>query len=561
MTFENLIARHPMHVKFADYWELLSKLVAGGSQVDEKVKAELLINPEKRSSKVIEERLKLAPYMSNLGGILSRLESQLLMDKASYQSPARDNDTFWDEEFFPAGGLDMLGSTSFHRILKDATLNALTQQLAIAVVDTPSGEAETLAEQEMLGGNKPYVFLLPREQMLDWETDENGFLFVKLHSFDVVRQQWDDQPIPTHEFTIYQRYPENENAITIQKWTLVPRDLDKMSAEDFTLEGLREEDAIVTQTLPEQDIFHVVEGGRRIFRFPVCVMKLHPSMWLADQLYDSQVSLFNQNAAREWALFSTNYAQLIFTDVEDEKELNLRLGLQANGYYTSLPLGVKAQWLEREGPGIERAKEQIDERKEDMMQIIQQVSYAAAISGAGLRRSAESKKADQRSMDVMLEVYGQEIKDFAKNILDTATIARGSAEVWTVDGFDKYDSDSLIADLEQYMSAEWVTNSPTLKRESQKKLAAFTAKELGVSEDKLTEIFAEIDNNTYYLDRERLDFLESLITAGRFSNESILELLVQAQILPDDFNIPQELARLGNQTVDLGTLDENALLA
>lgn len=559
MVFSSLIFRHPENEKYADYWILLEKLVAGGIEVDKDVKKELLVNPDKRSDKTIEKRIELAPYISFMGGIMTRLVSQLLQKPAEYLSEAKQNDPFWDEEFFPAGAIDQYGTNSFHKFLKDAIMNALAQQMAIAVIDTPFVIADNRQQQEQLGGNKPYVYLQKRENLWDWASDRNGFQFLKFHNFLVKRETWDSEPIPIHEFIIYQRKPDS--SYTVQKFFIEPEDTKKYTQENFKLDQVREEEVKVTEVFPEREIYHVVEGSNRIFRPPVRFLKLHPSLWIADQLFDPQKSMFNQTSAGEWALYTTNYAQLIFNEVDDVKVLQDRLGLEGDGYYTALPPDITVSWLERDGQGIDRSRQSVSDRKDDMLQILSAIAYSASITSSAIRRSGESKKEDRRNLDILLEVYGQHIASFAKKVLDTASIARGTTDTWKVEGFNKYDSDSLIEDLNQFMESEWVTNSPTLKIESMKQLAVLAMKDLGVDSKIKEKVFEEIENNSYYLDEQRMNFLRSISDVGRLSPEGLLEVMKQAQILPQDFDIQQELNRQAIQSVNLAQLPENQILS
>ena len=550
-----LLRRHHRHKRLNNHWQLLNKLVAGGSAVDDEVKKQLLTTPNCRSQDVVEERIKTAPYFSLMGAILARLQSHLLADKATYKSLPDTKDDFWQSEFFPHGVISDRGRVSFHQGLKDATLLALAQGSAIAQIDVPHVTAENRAQQEMLGGDRPYVIIRSRCDLWDWENDKEGLIFAKLHTFRYRRQGWLDDVIPEHEFTVYQR--ESWGGVTMARYLVRPKDISSYQERPFILENINPDDIAIVEDLAPTEVFHL-EGRNP---FPVTILEFDPTLCIADQLFDSQKSHFNQTAAAEWALLSTNYAQLIFNDVDDEDELKLRIGKAGDGYYWALQPGVKATWLERSGQGIDRALSYRDTKKAEMLEIISQIAVTAASAYAQLNRSGESKKEDRRNMDILLEVYGQAIAEFAKQNLEVASIAHGTALTWAVDGFHKYDSDSLLEDLNEYQECDRVLNSPTFRKASQEKLATQAIEALGLPLELTDTIVSEIAENTFVLDDKQLDFLQSLASVGRLSNEGLFSILKAVKLLPDDFNIEAELQRLGTIPVNLATADDEELLS
>lgn len=556
---EKLLVRHPLHKELAERWHILKQMVDGGSAVDESVKKKLLTSPNCRSEDVINERVKLAPYLSLIGSILTRLQSHLLADKATYLRSPDTQDDFWEQEFFSYGVVAKKGRKSFHYGLKEATMFALTQGMAIAVVDVSHTDAENRLQQEIQGGTKPYIIIRSREDLWDWETDKKGLIFAKLHTFRYKRVNWDDLMMPEHEFTIYQRM--DDGGVMMARYLIQPAKPKDYQQRAFTLSGLKESEVNIVEDLAPTEIFHLPQNNEKVAKFPVCILEFDESLCIADQLYDCQKSYFNQNAAAEWAMLSTNYAQLVFTDVIDEDELNDRITKTGDGYYWGLPQGVKVDWLERNGNGIDRALKYCEAQKAQMLEIISQIAISAASTHAYLSRSAESKQEDRHNMDIMMQVFGQSIAEFAKEILDIASIARGDLLTWSVDGFSNYDSDSFLKDLEQYSKSNQIINSPSFRSASQKKIASKAIEELGLNPELNNTIVEEIEQNNYNLDDRQLQFLQSLVSVGRLSNQALLTILKRIGILPPDFDIEQELNRLGTIPVNLQTANEEEILS
>lgn len=534
-------------------------MVQGGSSVGIEEKKQLLTSPNCRSQEVIDERVKIAPYFSLMGSILTRLQSQLLADKATYTLDPTTEDNFWKQEFFPRGVAGNKGRKSFHQGLKDATLLALSQGLAIAVIDVPHVQAENRLQQEVLGGDRPYVIIRSREDLWDWESDKDGLIFAKLHTFRYRREGWLDDVIPEHEFTIYQR--EEHGGITMARYLVRPSKPEDYQDRPFDLDSANQNNTVIIEDLAPTEVFYLSRGNEKIVKFPVIILEFDDSLCIADQLYDSQKSHFNQTAAAEWAMLSTNYAQLVFSEVDDQKKLEARIGKTGDGYFWALPPDIKVNWLERQGNGIDRALNYRDTKKAEMLEIISQIAVTAASAYAQLSRSGESKKEDRRNMDILLEVYGQAIAEFAKNILDVCAIARGVDATWAVDGFHKYDSDSLLEDLEQYSMCDRYINSSTFRKASQEKLALMAIEELGLNPELSNTIISEIEQNTFVLDDKQLDFLQSLASVGRLSNKGLFTILKAVKLLPEDFDIEAELIRLGTQPVNLAQADENIVLS
>jgi hypothetical protein len=205
-TLEALKRRHPEHIQFCEYWELLTAVVEGGDSITDVMKRKLLPNPDGRPEEIMKERVKLATYCNKISPILSRFNSELFKNPAV---PTGSNDPFWSDDFFKNGALlegDDDGRASFNTFLMNSMFMALTTGKAIAQIDTKSAVgAVSLAQQKESGELNPYVILHPRTALWDWKSGRDGFSFCKLHQFQLVQQTWDSAPVPQHIFTIFYR--------------------------------------------------------------------------------------------------------------------------------------------------------------------------------------------------------------------------------------------------------------------------------------------------------------------------------------------------------------------
>jgi hypothetical protein len=476
-----LLRRHPLHKKRAEHWDLLSKLSAGGSEVDLEVKKKLLVSPNCRSQDVINERALIAPYYPLIGIILARLQSHLMGGEVEFSRIDKNaaSSEFWDETFFKSGYSSDRGRKSLNQAIGKALLLALSEGLAIAQIDVPNvSPGNNKLAQSKLKGDEPYVLIRRRSDLWDWESDETGLTYAKLHSFRTARDSWKDDLVPVHEFLIYER---EGNSTYFSRYLVEPKSDGLSKKADFNITIANDENSRVTTEIEREEIFFSITDNQKASVIPLAILELEPALCLGDQLFDLQKSVFNQTAATEWALLSTNYAQLVFTEVEDEQLLKERIGKTGDGFYWGLPRDVKAGWLERSGHGIELSIQYRNSLKKEMLEVISQVAIAASAINSQIAQSGESKKEDRRNLDILLEVYGQHLSSFVQSILNIAAIARGDNSQWLVSGFTDYDSDTFLEDLEQYAASSPVIDSKVFSQAAREQLLERAIAELGLN--------------------------------------------------------------------------------
>lgn len=458
----------------------------------EEFKRLILPNPDGRPEKVIQERVRLATYTNKIGPILTRFNAQLFADPAAFIG---SKDPFWTEKFFSRGCLldgDDDSRASFRSLLSDAMFAALATGKAIAQVDTriASGAAGSRVVQSQLGELEPYVVLHPRSALWDWYSDNDGFRFAKIHRFRYIRDRWDSPPIPEHDFTIYQR--EDDGAIVASRYTVrkKSRNGEPVPVAPLDLETLDEKTAEVKTVLAPTPIFSV--KGR--FEFPVLTLTLPAPLWMGDQLFEPQKSYFAQTAALEYALYCNNYSMPVIMGVDDEEDdpfLDQKIG---EGFYLTLKTGQSLTSFERGGGTVGTAISYRGEIKRDIYDTLQQIAMSADDGAAILARSGESKKEDRRPEQLLLERYGQLIREYAKQILDCAAIAHGEDVRWEVDGFDDFLGEGFVEDLNDFNGVKAASiPSETFLREAAKVFVKNAAKAYNFPPEVLAKSLEEID--------------------------------------------------------------------
>lgn len=486
VTLDSLKYRHQEHVNNSDYWELLEATIEGGDKVTDSVKRALLPNPDGRPEAVIKERIKLATYINKLSPILNRFNSELFSRSGV---PTGSSDPWWKEQFFAMGGLlddDDDARASFDNFLQRSMHNSLRTGKAIAQIDTRvSAYPNNKGTQQQLGELDPYVILHPRTALWDWNNSSEGFDFVKLQQFKLVRENWYSPPIPEHTFTIYFR---DGSRILASKYR-VRQANNKDNIKPF-IDRVDSKDALIYTELENEEIFNV--GG--FYKFPIVTLTLPTPLWMGAQLFECQKSYFRQTAAMEYALYTGNYGILTINNVEDESEDPLQGKQIGDGYYLCLGQGQTISWLERSGGTITTSINYRAEIKRDIYDTLQQIAMSAQDGASILSRSGASKKEDRRPEEILLLKYGELVKEYQKNILDCASIARGEKTNWEVSGYDDFLSAGLTDVLADYAGiAVADIQAITFKKEVQKTLIKEVGKAYDFAPDLVKKALAEID--------------------------------------------------------------------
>lgn len=567
-TVKQLTHRNKIHKEYADHWRVLDAMVKGGSAMTSDIKSSLLANPDNSEKDAYNERIKLAPYDSVVGVIIMRLASQLMIDEPSYEG---SSDSFWSEKFLKKGFLipdDDDAQASMQQALTTAVVGALTTGKYLAQVDVRNVNARNAYEQRLLGGKDPYVLMRDRGSLWDWQSDKHGFKFVKLHDFFEERDGWTGNPIQVHQFTVYERIESGAIFGSVYQIRLKPNAAtpsNQAYVDEFSINklcDLTEENAEIVEKEAPTPIFSTRSGK---YAFPVVCLSLSDQLCIADQTYDLQKSYFNHVLGGEWAQLQTNYAQLVFTGIDkphqegnENPAKNMPTG---DGRYWELYGNQKAEWLVRDPAGIELSLSYQDKLRSRMMEMINVIAEVASASYATKYQSGDSKREQRRPLDILLEVYGERIRNFATAIINVASVARDEDIEWSVKGFTDYHTTGLMETIGEYLKLnEAGIDSPTLKRESQKAIAGQVFKTWSLPADLLAKVIDELDKEPFNLTDGQRDALIRLAQFGQIDQQDLFETLKAAGDLPDSFNVKQAIARLSGATVP-NTAPPNTVLS
>jgi|SRR6478672_3547624 len=482
-SLKQLTYCHPEHQQNNERWKLLDALVSGGHKVTDDIKRQLLVNPDNRPGSVMAERVKLARYYNKIGPILNRFLSQLFAAPIQYEG---SKDKWWQEQFFPNGALldgDDDGRSSLTAFLRSATLAALTTGKAIAQIDTAIADGIlTKADQKRKRVDEPYVLLVPRTDLWDWASDRDGFKFAKIHRFRMGRDSWDADAAGEHDFTIYQRKPNG--AIAASRYVVKAI---KPETDISNIIHLTEENTKIETILENKEIFS--RDGE--YAFPIATLTLPDNLCIANQLFDPQVSHFNQTAALEWGLVNSNYAMACITteDPDEFFDQNKRFG---EGFYLALKPGESVSWLERPGGAFDTSIGYRGKIEEDIDRTVQQIALSAA--DAVTTQSGEAIRQARKPEQILLSTYGSLVKEFDLNILKAAAIARGEKVNWRIQGFEDFEEVNLSGASQEFQTVTAAQiPSETFTKSLQKSFAREVGKQKEFDSADMKKILDEIE--------------------------------------------------------------------
>ncbi len=512
-----------------DYWRLLDRMIKGGSRLGISDRAMLITPPHQQDYQTLQPRIAGSRYENVIGSITKKLRGQVMATDVLINHESKDE--FWDSQFIKKGCFIKGKQASFVKLLSEACLCAFTQGKAYVVVDV-NPETE-----------KPFAALVKRDCVLDESWTKGEMEFTKIVDSNVRKESWKDKAQIVHTFLIYEMidgaYYQSEYSIS--KDMKGNGECEFKSIEDT--QGYS-----VESVVSERQMYSKVVDGEIISPSPVIELDFEEGMWIADSLYDSQRSLFNQITGSEWALSSTNFAMLTFLDVMDEEDLKSRFGNAGDGYWFSLPKEVRAEWLTRDPKGIELSINYAEKLKREMHQEVEVIIQN--IAATALSRSGESKREDRRYLEIFLKSIGSVMRDFGQEILDTAFVANDEEPTANLTGFENYDVDSLLKDLEEYRQSEKIFRSKTFTVEGQKALSSKSAASIGIPAEKWGQIKEEIEHNTNLLSEAQQEMIKDLIVAGQVPLEAGLRELKRSQLFGEEFNIEEVLVQLGISDIE-----------
>lgn len=417
------------------------------------------------------ERKRRAFYENVFASVINQMAAGLAQDPIRYQRNDGDPefDPYWTELLKSAAALN-LPTRSLDQILRDLCVEALVCEYAWIQADLPKPDQiappQTLGEQEESGGLRAYLCQWSTEHVLDWEYDEDGnLLWLK-----VCRSS---------------RRALTPGAIrdeTTHCWTI-------WDARGWARYEVKESPR---QALPndETDV-PVAEEGEHTFGVVPWVMldvagrQGKPSLHLGDMLESLCRAHFNLWNGEMFSLTQCNFQQLyeflgpeisgVDTLVSESQQDPNRANREARAPGAVHVRGDKdrAEFVAPDMAGSASAKQAVDDLRDAIYRVTQQMALSQDTSGAMLKRSADSKKQDAVAQEIVLGAIGKMLLSAAREIVAMLCRGRGDADPPPeLDGYGSFDVDDVDDMIQQSLTLEQVSiPSATYQVEQKYRLA------------------------------------------------------------------------------------------
>lgn len=431
-----------------------------------------------------QERIKRAFYENVFASVVNQMSAGLAQDPIRYQHADGDPSVqdYWTDLLQNAVSLN-LPVRSLDQVLRDFCVEALVCEYAWIQADLPKPDEEappsTLGEQEDQGGLRAYLCQWSTEHILDWEFDDDGcLLWVKV-------------------YRCYRKAmtPTQPRDVTVHCYTL-------WDADGWTKYEV-EEGRDKPQLTDELDVPMKDEGAHSFGVVPWIMLDLgsrqgRPSLHIGNLLESLCRAHFNLWNGELFTLTQCNFQQLyeflapeiggVDTPVSDAQSDPSRANREgrAPGAVHVRGKDDRAEFIAPEMSGAAAAKQAVDDIRDAIYRVTQQMALSQDTSGAMLKRSADSKKQDAVAQEIVLGAVGKMLLSAGREIIKMLARGRGDSleevtdemgmvieqpppEVEGYASFNVNDTDNLV---NQAVNVEQIEiPSATFKREHKFQLA------------------------------------------------------------------------------------------
>lgn len=344
---------------------------------------------------VYRKRCEAAHYVNHAGSIGGYLASFLFSRPLQFDD---GNESFWGEIKEDCDGL----GTDIDAFMRGRFVEALQKQRAFIGVEFPAPvqAVDSLADfnEQRLG--RARLRVISTESITNWQKTATG-----AYAWLLERQCDTFLPGP------------GEDAITTLTFT-------KWSADGkhrrWQLQYTGGHDPGDSEQVPEVDPPFDPTG-----RIPIVSLELPADLWLMGHIGSPQLAYFRLYCALLWAYHRTCYTMPVF-NLEDKKNPPV----MGTGYYLMIGKDEKAGWIAPPTGPYDSIKITLDGLKDEIYRVAQSMARGVDNNAAAVGRSGESKQADDRATEIVIDAYASRVKETAQQTADLiAKVANEEAPV------------------------------------------------------------------------------------------------------------------------------------
>jgi len=453
VVYASLEARNPEYL--GDFWAECRALYAGGARLlrDEAVMDRLFPKNGAEADDIYKARRARAFFLAYPGEIIDHLLAGLAQDPL-HLSAGLDEKTNepkplppWWAEFDERVTPDGVDKRALHTFAIDAMREMFITQSAWILVDLPARDPNApapanLLEEERAGLRDPYLCLMPSDNVVDWEVDdETGEL----------------------EWALCYWRTKRRPSIRARRTMVTERWL------EWTREGWRKyEWSWDPATPPKKDaVVPLVDQGTHPFgRVPLVRLQVPDGLYAMGKLHSPAREHFNKRCAvahaENMSLFAVLYE---FNGPDNGAAFTPKMGtatsaaqqdprrsinqVRGQGYTQVRGHQDDARYVGPDTGPFKEARESCAELMREMHRVMFSMALSANMDAAALKRSGDSKEEDSKSIAAILLKVGEILRQGFGAILELVAKVRGGESIPTVTGGEKFDADSVAAAIEE----------------------------------------------------------------------------------------------------------------
>lgn len=489
-----------------DYWCKIRILYEGAKTLKDalngnKIRSEIFPSHLGEEPDVYKERIKRSCYVNYLSQLVDYIVSVLFSDPVKITAGGDGEDLdpgsvapFYDD-FYRNTAQPGSRPVTFNETLRRVALDALLFKRAWLLVEFPKkpvGEdgapvqpASRYAEEQLEAGGqykRAYCCSVDPECVYDWERAEDGELaWAMIHDKAYPRATVDAKRTTCVEtFTVYDR----------DGWTRYTWEYDEEKSPPKDNDG-------PTRT----------ESGAHDFgRVPLLDFAIPDGLWAGGKMENIAVELFNKLSALSWGQYRSLFQVLAINLQNADPKDGFSPIAEDQNRAVNQTLGPGRVWVGAEkdqiryvgpdaGPFAE-ARAYLAELRDEMHRVLHQMAQAVDNSGAGLKRSGESKQQDQEAGAIVSRELGRIFREVTTTIYDTVAAGRKETDkTWSVSGLESYDEQGASDLVAEAVQLETVSiPSPTWQAIRKHDLALKLSP--GLTDEQSAKILDELQKNT-----------------------------------------------------------------
>ena len=448
----------------ADLIERIDDLYKGGFAIQKKG-TKHLCRIEGESEPKFKERCRVAAYIAFLSQIIDQFTSDVFGQPLAVK-PAGDADNpstpgdVPDEDFYSEfeRNADRKG-TAFVDLMRETLRTALKHRYALVMIDAPdmryAPEPVSLAEEEDQGARRLYAYECPVARLVDWKVDDETGRFVWAILYDKTQER----------ATPYGRRDRVHETFTV--WTIEPG-----QTAAWVRWGI--EYKVGEPVVPEALLKMEASGSTSFDRIPILRFELPEGLWIGNKVGPQALEHWQRRSsligAENRSLVAIPYVKrgpqapaqggAIPADIADDQQRGDRPVARFNARgYLELDAGDEVGFAEPEGRCYALVDQELEKLREMMFQVTFQMAASIQRNNTSMGRSAMSKQKDEDLTARVLRALGHATRNFAVDIFDCISTARGEDVHWNPHGLDAYDSEDREALLEEAVSLDQVAEA------------------------------------------------------------------------------------------------------